>query len=249
MMQPARPLLEITGVSRSFTQADHAVTVLRDVSFSIAHGEFVAIQGASGSGKSTLLHIMGLLDRPTMGTYRLAGEDTAQLDDDALSHMRNRLTGFVFQNFYLIPYATALENVLLPGMYGEAPLRELRERAVHLLEQVGLGDRLDFIPARLSGGQQQRVALARALLNAPSLILADEPTGQLDSTTSTEILDLLGSINATGTTVVVVTHDAETAARARRRIFIRDGIIESDTTQSPSDTAQPHSVAAQPHVS
>lgn len=222
------PLIEIRDVRRTFRQGDLDVEVLRGVSFSIDNGEFVAVQGTSGSGKSTLLHILGLLDRPTSGVFRLAGEDTSTLDDDALSHMRNRLTGFVFQNFYLIPYATALENVLLPGMYADAPLRQMRQRARELLDTVGLGDRMDFTPARLSGGQQQRVALARALLNDPALILADEPTGQLDSATSAEILALFGRINKAGKTVVVVTHDASTAACARRRILIRDGVIESD---------------------
>lgn len=230
----AETLIEVRDVWRTFTQGDLPVDVLRGVSFSISPGEFVAIQGTSGSGKSTLLHILGLLDRPTSGVYRLAGEDTSILDDDALSHRRNRLTGFVFQNFYLIPYATALENVLLPGMYADTPLRQLRQRAAELLDIVGLGDRMDFTPARLSGGQQQRVALARALLNDPALVLADEPTGQLDSGTSAEILALLGRINKAGKTVVVVTHDAATAACARRRIFIRDGAIESDTPIVPA---------------
>ncbi len=230
----AEALIEVRDVWRTFTQGDLAVDVLRGVTFSIRPGEFVAIQGTSGSGKSTLLHILGLLDRPTSGVYRLAGEDTSTLDDDALSHRRNSLTGFVFQNFYLIPYATALENVLLPGMYADTPLRQLRQRAAELLDIVGLGDRMDFTPARLSGGQQQRVALARALLNDPALVLADEPTGQLDSATSAEILALLGRINKAGKTVVVVTHDAATAACARRRIFIRDGVIESDAPITPT---------------
>ncbi|HEU6436289.1 MAG TPA: ABC transporter ATP-binding protein [Nitratidesulfovibrio sp.] len=225
---PGTPLVELSGITRSFTQGDLTVDVLRGVSFSIAHGEFVAIQGSSGSGKSTLLHILGLLDSPTAGRYVLDGHDVSHLDDDARSEARNQLTGFVFQNFYLIPYATALDNVLLPGLYSHKNLRVQRKRAEELLHRVGLGDRMDFVPARLSGGQQQRVALARALLNDPALILADEPTGQLDSTTSADILDLFADINRTGKTVVVVTHDAETAARARRRIVIRDGVIESD---------------------
>ena len=237
-------LVELSGITRSFRQGDLTVDVLRGVSFSIAHGEFVAIQGASGSGKSTLLHILGLLDSPTAGRYVLDGHDVSHLDDDARSEARNQLTGFVFQNFYLIPYATALDNVLLPGLYSHKNLRAQRKRAEELLHRVGLGDRMDFVPARLSGGQQQRVALARALLNDPALILADEPTGQLDSTTSADILDLLADINRTGKTVVVVTHDAETAARARRRIVIRDGVIESDGLHGDGAASAPGAASA-----
>lgn len=230
-----QPVIDVRDVTRSFSQGDQTVTVLRGVSFTIERGEYVAIQGTSGSGKSTLLHILGLLDRPTSGAYLLDGNDTAALDDDTLSAMRNRLTGFVFQNFYLIPYATALENVLLPGLYSETPTKQLRQRAEELLHKVGLQDRMDFTPTRLSGGQQQRVAVARALLNSPEVILADEPTGQLDSATSAELLALLAEINATGTTVVVVTHDAHTAASARRLIHITDGLIVSDGPVVPGE--------------
>jgi putative ABC transport system ATP-binding protein len=199
------------------------VEVLRDIDLTIRAGEFVALQGTSGSGKSTLLHIIGLLDRATSGRYLLDGRDVSTLDDDALSDLRNQRLGFVFQSFYLIPYASALENVLLPGMYADTPQAELRERAARLLERVGLGDRMQFKPSRLSGGQQQRVAMARALLNNPAVILADEPTGQLDSATSAEILELFTEINAAGTTIILVTHDEATAAAARRVIRLHDG--------------------------
>lgn len=225
------PVIIVRDLRRSYTQGDVVTRALDGVGFEVAKGELIAVQGASGSGKSTLLHILGLLDRPSSGEYLLHGAPTADLDDDALSALRNRTIGFVFQDFYLIPYATALENVLLPGLYGDAPTRELHRRALTLLERVGLADRAGFTPARLSGGQQQRVALARALLNEPSLLLADEPTGQLDSATSAEILDLFETVNASGTTVIMVTHDADTAARARRRILFRDGRIVEDTSR------------------
>ncbi len=219
------PVIAMTDIERTFQQGGLPVRVLRGLTLSIGRGEFVAIQGPSGSGKSTLLQILGLLDRPTAGRYVLDGHDVSGLDDDALSQARNQLTGFVFQNFYLIPYATALDNVMLPGLYSATPGRQVRERAQELLERVGLGDRMEFTPARLSGGQQQRVALARALLNDPALLLADEPTGQLDSTTSGDILDLFCQINESGKTIVVVTHDEMTASRARRRIHLKDGEI------------------------
>jgi len=205
------------------------VEVLSDITLSIARGEFVALQGTSGSGKSTLLHLLGLLDRPTAGTYRLLGRDVSGLSDDELSHLRNATLGFVFQSFYLVPYATALENVLLPGMYSNIPQAELRQRALALLDRVGLGDRVHFKPANLSGGQQQRVAMARALLNEPQLILADEPTGQLDSATSQEIMRLFAQVNETGTSIVLVTHDEAVAHKAGRVIRLADGRITADS--------------------
>ena len=222
------PVVRLKNITRSFDQGEQIVEVLKGVSFEIRRGEFVAVQGASGSGKSTLLQILGLLDRPTAGIYELEGRNVAQLDDDALSALRADTTGFVFQNFYLIPYATAKENVMLPGMYSTQAQQNGNERAEFLLESVGLGDRMDFLPARLSGGQQQRVALARALFNSPALILADEPTGQLDSKTSHDILELLKKFNGEGQTIILVTHDAATAEAAHRRIHIVDGLIESD---------------------
>ncbi|MFW5488330.1 MAG: ABC transporter ATP-binding protein [Desulfovibrio sp.] len=222
-----QPLIQLEGIRRDYVQGDEIIRVLKGIDLEIAQGEFVALQGTSGSGKSTLLHILGLLDRPTEGRYLLRGEDVSQLDDDRQSDMRNRFTGFVFQSFYLVPYASALENVLLPGLYSTTPEQKLRQRAAELLERVGLGDRKQFKPSQLSGGQQQRVALARALINDPVMVLADEPTGQLDSTTSREILELLDAINKTGTTVLIVTHDEETAAVAHRRVHIADGRIEN----------------------
>jgi putative ABC transport system ATP-binding protein len=209
--------------------AGEGVEVLSDITLCIKRGEFVALQGTSGSGKSTLLHLLGLLDRPTSGTYRLLGRDVSGLDDDELSRLRNTALGFVFQSFYLVPYATALENVLLPGMYSGLPQAELRQRALSLLDRVGLADRVHFKPANLSGGQQQRVAMARALLNAPQLILADEPTGQLDSATSQEIMRLFAQVNEAGTSIVLVTHDEVVAAKAGRVIRLADGRITADS--------------------
>jgi putative ABC transport system ATP-binding protein len=205
------------------------VEVLSGIDLTIRAGEFVALQGTSGSGKSTLLHLMGLLDSPSGGTYRLLGRDVSGLPDDELSHIRNTVLGFVFQSFYLVPYATALENVMLPGMYSELSQTELRARGLELLGKVGLSDRVNFKPANLSGGQQQRVAMARALLNRPRLILADEPTGQLDSATSAEIMRLFAQVNQTGTSIVLVTHDEAVAAQAKRIIRIADGRLVSDT--------------------
>ncbi|AGW14844.1 putative ABC transporter ATP-binding protein [Megalodesulfovibrio gigas DSM 1382 = ATCC 19364] len=206
----------------------NAVTVLRDVTLRIMPGEFAALQGTSGSGKSTLLHILGLLDRASRGTYALLGKDVSHLSDDALSTLRSRHIGFVFQSFYLIPYATALDNVLMPGLYTKVSHRQLVQRARELLTMVGLADRMHHKPSQLSGGQQQRVALARALMNRPSLVLADEPTGQLDSRTTREILDLLRTINEQGATVILVTHDPNVAAYARRRLHMEDGRIVRD---------------------
>jgi putative ABC transport system ATP-binding protein len=224
----AEPLVRLTDVTRSYRLGEVDYQVLKGVSLAIEGGEFVALQGPSGSGKSTLLHILGLLDQPTSGRYELEGRDVSHLSDDEQSGLRNRTIGFVFQSFYLVPYITALDNVLLPGLYSPTPTGRLKERAQELLAQVGLSDRATFKPSQLSGGQQQRVALARSLINDPRLVLADEPTGQLDSTTSSEIMNLLKAINAQGRTVVVVTHDEATAAYARRRILVSDGLVASD---------------------
>ena len=225
----AGPLIALTDVTRSYAMAGVVHTVLSGVTLSIDSGEFAAIMGPSGSGKSTLLHLLGLLDRPTSGSYRFAGRETATLSDDDLSALRNQALGFVFQSFYLIPYATALDNVLLPGLYSNTPRGVLTRRAMELLDKVGLAAQAQHKPSQLSGGQQQRVAVARALINDPDCILADEPTGQLDSATSAEIMELLAAINRdAGKTVIVVTHEAATAAYARRQILVHDGRVAQD---------------------
>jgi putative ABC transport system ATP-binding protein len=207
------------------------VHALRDVSLQIAEGEFVAIMGASGSGKSTLMNILGCLDLPTEGSYHLAGEAVQGMGADQLASIRNRRIGFVFQQFNLLPRTSALENVELPMVYGnvDGPTRKTRARAA--LKRVGLGERLDHTPAELSGGQQQRVAIARALVNSPQLILADEPTGALDSQTSEDIMRLLTELNQQGMTVVLVTHEADIAAWARRCLVFKDGHIVEDVLQ------------------
>lgn len=221
----ADPLIRLKGVTKRYVQGDLATEVLKGVDLEVGRGDFTALQGPSGSGKSTLLHILGLLDRPSGGTYHLAGEDVSAMDDDAQSAVRNRRFGFVFQSFYLIPYATALDNVLLPGLYGPESRRALTERAREILSMVGLSDRASYRPSQLSGGQQQRVALARALINQPDVVFADEPTGQLDSATSREIMELIARINQGGATVVMVTHDEETASFASSSIQLTDGTV------------------------
>jgi putative ABC transport system ATP-binding protein len=220
-------LVELEGITKIYRQADREIEVLKGISLSIDNGEFIALQGPSGSGKSTLMHILGLLDRPSKGRYLLRRQDISALSDNALSAIRNRTVGFIFQTFYLIPYVSAVENVMLPGLYSRTAARELRHRAEQILDQVGLGDRIHFRPSQLSGGQQQRVAMARALINDPRLLLADEPTGQLDSRTSGEIMRLIARIHEQGRTVVLVTHDDGVAGYARRRIRLNDGRITS----------------------
>ena len=220
-----RRLVELEGITKIYQQADREIDVLKGISLVIDSGEFIALQGPSGSGKSTLMHILGLLDRPSGGRYLLRQQDVSDLSDNALSAIRNRTVGFIFQTFYLIPYVSAVENVMLPGLYSRTAARELRHRAEQILEQLGLGDRMQFRPNQLSGGQQQRVAMARALVNDPQLLLADEPTGQLDSQTSAEIMRLIAEIHEQGRTVVLVTHDDDVAGYARRRIQLSDGLI------------------------
>jgi putative ABC transport system ATP-binding protein len=220
-----RRLVELEGITKIYQQADREIEVLKGISLVIDSGEFIALQGPSGSGKSTLMHILGLLDRPSGGRYLLRQQDVSDLSDNALSAIRNRTVGFIFQTFYLIPYVSAVENVMLPGLYSRTAARELRHRAEQILDQLGLGDRMQFRPNQLSGGQQQRVAMARALVNDPQLLLADEPTGQLDSQTSAEIMRLIAEIHEQGRTVVLVTHDDDVAGYARRRIQLSDGLI------------------------
>ncbi|MBS2025873.1 MAG: ABC transporter ATP-binding protein [Deltaproteobacteria bacterium] len=210
---------------------DQKVHALRGVSLSIFRGEFVAVMGASGSGKSTFMNLVGCLDRPTQGRYFLEGNDTSTLSRDARAKVRGKQIGFVFQGFNLLPRTTALENVELPMLYQGVPGRVRRERAEIALGKVGLGDRLDHTPAQLSGGQQQRVAIARALVNDPALILADEPTGNLDSKTSIEVMALFQDLSAQGMTVMLVTHEPDIAAHAKRIVTFRDGLVLTDVTQ------------------
>jgi putative ABC transport system ATP-binding protein len=233
----SRPLVELWRVSKDYDTGGGTVRAMRDVSVSIAQGEFVAIVGASGSGKSTMMNVLGCLDRPTHGTYTLAGIDVGGRPGDSRAIVRNQVIGFVFQGFNLLPRTTARENVELPLQYRGVRLRERRKRARAALEAVGLGDRMDHTPNQLSGGQQQRVAIARALVTDPPLLLADEPTGNLDTRTSLEVLALLQRLNRQrGITVVLVTHESDIAACASRVITMRDGRIVSDVAQeTPSD--------------
>ena len=224
-----RPLIEVSQLTKSYTLGDQTVHALAGVSLCIAAGEFVAIMGASGSGKSTLMNILGCLDVPTTGHYALAGEAVEGMTPDELAGVRNRRIGFVFQQFNLLPRTSALENVELPMIYAGVKAADRHPRAMQALQRVGLGERTGHTPAELSGGQQQRVAIARALVNNPQLILADEPTGALDTTTSEEVMRLLRDLNAQGITIVLVTHEPDIAAWARRKIVVRDGRILEDT--------------------
>jgi putative ABC transport system ATP-binding protein len=226
------PLIEAREIVKTYTMGDQTVHALRGVSLDIAEGEFVAIMGASGSGKSTLMNILGCLDLPTKGEYRLAGESVEGMQGDQLASIRNRRIGFVFQQFNLLPRTSALENVELPMVYAGVKGEARKEKAKAALARVGLAERMDHTPSELSGGQQQRVAIARALVNNPQLILADEPTGALDSQTSEDIMKLLTELNAQGMTVVLVTHEHDVAAWARRRIVFRDGQMVEDVLQS-----------------
>jgi putative ABC transport system ATP-binding protein len=226
------PLIEARELVKTYTMGDQTVHALRGVSLSIAEGEFVAIMGASGSGKSTLMNILGCLDLPTSGEYRLANENVEGMQSDQLASIRNRRIGFVFQQFNLLPRTSALENVELPMVYAGIKSEARKEKAKAALARVGLAERMDHTPAELSGGQQQRVAIARALVNNPQLILADEPTGALDSQTSEDIMKLLTELNQQGMTVVLVTHEHDVAAWARRRIVFRDGLMVEDVLQN-----------------
>ena len=227
------PVIVVRDVKKIYGAGDVEVQALRGVSLVIERGDYVAIMGASGSGKSTLMNILGCLDMPTFGRYRLAGVDVATLTDDELADIRNRRIGFVFQSFNLIPRTTALANVELPLVYGGMKRHARRERARASLARVGLADRLGHMPNQLSGGQQQRVAVARAIVTNPAMILADEPTGALDSTSTADVLGLFDELNREGRTVVVITHEDDVAAHARRIIRLRDGSIVSDERHRP----------------
>ena len=229
------PAIEAVEVTRSYSMGGVTVEALRGVSLRIEPGEYASIVGPSGSGKSTLMHLLGLLDRPTSGTIRVGGREATSLSDTELAELRNQTIGFVFEAFQLLPRTSATDNVALPLVYRGSSGRERRRRAVEALEAVGLGHRLDHRPTQMSGGEQQRVAIARALVGQPDVLLADEPTGNLDTRTGEEIMATLDRLNAErGVAVVLVTHDADVAARARRQIRVRDGLIEHDSATDSS---------------
>jgi putative ABC transport system ATP-binding protein len=224
----SEPIIRIRDLTRHYVMGTETVQALRGVSLDIGRNEYVAIMGPSGSGKSTMMNMIGCLDTPTDGEYWLNGQEVSQLTDDQLARVRNKEIGFVFQTFNLLPRATSLHNVELPLVYAGVSARERRVRASAALSRVGLGNRMDHRPNELSGGQRQRVAIARALVNEPSILLADEPTGNLDSTTSEEIMQVFSELHRQGQTIIMVTHEADIAAHAERTVVLRDGKVESD---------------------
>jgi len=225
-------VIKLRNITRNFPLGNEVVKVLKGIDLDIERGEYVALMGPSGSGKSTLMNLLGCLDTPTSGNYELNGKDVSNMTDDELAEIRNKEIGFVFQTFNLLPRTTALENVALPMIYAGKSKKERTERASEVLTNVGLADRMDHKPNQLSGGQRQRVAVGRALVNNPTIILADEPTGNLDSKTSDEIMNLFNQIHAAGNTVILVTHEEAIAENAHRIIRLRDGKIESDTKEA-----------------
>ncbi|WP_343075840.1 ABC transporter ATP-binding protein [Microbacterium horticulturae] len=222
-------VIELSGARKTYRSGEISFEALRGIDLTVDEGEYVAIVGPSGSGKSTLMNVLGCLDVLTSGSYRLGGEDVEKLSEVALARVRNRQIGFVFQQFHLLPSLTALRNVELPMVYGQVEKNERRERAAAALERVGLADRLNNRPGELSGGQQQRVAVARALAGDPTMILADEPTGNLDSASTDDVLGLFDELHAAGRTIVLITHEHDVARRARRMVTVRDGLIVSNT--------------------
>jgi putative ABC transport system ATP-binding protein len=243
-MSTASPLLVLEDVTKVYHMGDVDVHALRGVSIAVEEGDFIAIMGASGSGKSTLMNIIGCLDRPTTGRYLLAGEEVSTLDRNALAEKRNRTLGFVFQNFNLLARTSAIENVELPLLYAGLHTHERHEHARAALTRVGLGDRMHHHPNQMSGGQQQRVAIARALVSNPKVILADEPTGNLDSVTSVEVMAIFQELRDSGITVVLVTHEPDIARYAQRVVMMRDGKVQSDKRQEPQRAVPALAVAA-----
>ncbi len=231
-------VIRIENVTKEYKMGEEIVRALRGVSLSIFRNEYVAIMGPSGSGKSTMMNLLGCLDTPTSGRYEFNGKDVATMDDDELAEIRNKEIGFVFQTFNLLPRSTALQNVELPLVYAGVPKEERRARALAALQSVGLGDRIHHKPNELSGGQRQRVAIARALVNNPAIILADEPTGNLDTKTSAEIMNIFDALYEQGHTIIVVTHEEDIARHARRIVRLRDGLIESDRLISEIEFAK-----------
>lgn len=232
-------ILELNHIYKDYIQGKMTVPVLKDISLSVEKGEYVAIMGPSGSGKTTLMNIIGCLDRPTSGSYILDGEDVLQYKDKAMSDVRLHSIGFVFQSFHLLPRLSALENVCLPLSYAGIPKKERHRLAALALERVGLADRMDFMPTQLSGGQKQRVAIARAIVNNPKILLADEPTGALDTKSGRQVMELFQSLNDEGVTVIMITHDPEIAGFAKRKILIRDGEISTDPHITATEVTKP----------
>ncbi len=236
MAGAAPPVAELIGVEKVYGSGDAEVRALDGLDLTVQAGDYLAVMGASGSGKSTAMNILGCLDRPSGGSYRLNGVPVESLDDDALADLRNHQLGFVFQQFHLLPQLTAMENVMLPMVYAGVPAAERRRRAEEALERVGLGQRLNNKPNQLSGGQQQRVAIARAIINNPAMLLADEPTGALDSRTTEEVLAIFDELHRSGITLVMVTHENEVAARAEQVVQFRDGRLIGSVDQSVSQS-------------
>jgi putative ABC transport system ATP-binding protein len=226
-----KPIISVENLRKTYIMGTTEVHALQDITMNVFKNEYLALMGPSGSGKSTLMNLIGCLDTPTSGSYWLNDTEVSTMTDDELAHVRNKEIGFVFQTFNLLPRLTALENVALPLVYAGVPRKQRLEKAQQVLDSVGLGDRVEHKPNELSGGQRQRVAIARALVNDPSIILADEPTGNLDTKTSIEIMEIFDKIHAAGNTVILVTHEPDIAEKAKRVVWLRDGLIESDTIQ------------------